>query len=341
MPDRKRILVIYQGGTFGMVQTADADEGGLQPRDFSEVLGYLPELHRLPCDIAYESVPKPIDSSNVQPEDWVALARHIGERYFEYDGFVVLHGTDTMSYTASALSFLLENLGKPVILTGAVLPIDIVRSDARENFVLALEIASQVADELCEVAICFDARIYRGNRTIKYSSAKFQAFVSPNYPALAESAFTIEYARETWRPRPQKPFAYYDRMDDRVALLKYYPGLLPAQLEATLNIPNLRGLVLETYGNGNLPDFPWLLDRLRAAIERGLCIVNVTQCTAGRVEQGHYQVSQGLEDMGVLSGRDLTTAAALTKLMYLLGRYEDPATIRRLVETNLRGEMAE
>lgn len=339
MAAQKKFLVLYQGGTIGMVRAGTAD--GLAPRPLEDLRAFLPELDRLGCAVDFRALGDPIDSSNVQVEDWGTLAREIGQAYANYDGFLVLHGTDTMAFTASALSFQLENLRKPVLLTGAVLPIDIPRSDARENVILALQILTEVCEELYEVGLVFDGRLYRGNRTIKYSSQKFHAFVSPNYPPLAEAGFALEYDKGLWLRHPSGPFWAQETLDPHVALVKFYPGLLQAQLESTVAIPGLRGLVLETFGNGNLPGFAWLRETLGRAIANGVVVVNVTQCTAGEVNQMAYAAGRQLEELGVISGRDMTTAAALTKLMYLHARYpDDTRAVRTLVAQSLRGEIA-
>lgn len=315
--------------------------GGLQPAAFNELLPYLPGVERISCDIDFFGFENPLDSSNLQPDDWVRLAETIGRHYDDYQGFVVLHGTDTMSFTASALSFMLENLSKPVILTGAMLPIDDVRSDGRENFITALEIASRSDTPLPEVAICFDSRLYRGNRTIKYSSAKFQAFVSPNYPVLAESGFLLEYYTKNWRTPPEEDFRVATRLDSGVSMIKFFPGISEAFVRAVLSVEGTRAVVLETYGNGNLPSFEWLIRLLDEAIRREILIVNVTQCTAGRVKQGEYATSTRLQEIGVLSGQDITTAGAITKLMYLFGKYPtNSQQVRNAMQQDLAGEIS-
>jgi L-asparaginase len=322
-----------------MIHSKDGNE--LRPGNIEDFRHLLPEINTLPCEIEYKSLAEPVDSSKMKPKDWVDLARLIEENYEAFDGFVVLHGTDTMAFTASALSFMLENLGKPVILTGSVLPIDLVRSDGRENFVNALEIASRAEHPLPEVAICFDAKLYRGNRSIKYSSQKFQAFISPNYPTLAEAGFEIEYYTDNWMPPPVGDFRIHTEMREEIVMLKFFPGLNEQFLEAILNIDGLRAVVIETYGNGNLPDFPWLIKSLERAVERGINIINVTQCTAGKVTLGKYETSKQLKDIGVISGQDLTSAAAITKLMYLYGKYDDDLDqVLQLFNRSISGEMS-
>jgi L-asparaginase len=336
---QKRILVVYQGGTIGMVQ--EDPKTGLAPGKLARLLPHLPEIERLNCELDFLSVPNPQDSSNNTPDDWVQLAQLIADNYHNHDGFVVLHGTDTMAWTASALSFMLENLAKPVIFTGSVLPLDVIRSDGRENFITALEIALNPQHTLHETAICFDSKLYRGNRAIKYSSAKFRAFVTPNYPVLAENGYELEFYKHYWLPPPPPGnLRAFTALDTNVAMLKFYPGITPQVVDAFLGIPNLRAIVLETYGNGNLPKFPWLIDRLQQAIQQGVLLYNVTQCTAGKVQQGKYATSKSLKEIGVQGGHDLTTAAAATKLMYLFGKLgNDPQAVRHWMQVPLRGEL--
>lgn len=335
----KRILMIYTGGTVGMVSGAAGQ--ALEPVDFQIIRRYLPELDRLPLELSFFAFPSPIDSSNILPEAWQLLGRIIAEQYTQYDGFVVLHGTDTMAYTAAMLSYMFEHLGKPVILTGAQLPIDVVRSDARENLINALEIAASPQSPP-EVAICFDNRLMRGNRTFKYSAEKFHAFISPNFPPLAEAGVHMQYYTQYWLPQPtaQQAFTFHRAVDDRVGLIKFYPGLSQQLFEAMLGT-GLRALVIETFGSGNLPEYKWLLRALENYLAGGGLVLNITQCVAGAVEQGLYRTSKALAEMGVIAGGDTIPEAAITKLMHVLGCWpDDAAQQKQALASNLRGEMS-
>ncbi len=324
----------------------DRANGALKPFDFSQILERLPELRRLRYEIMVLTLRPLLDSSNMTPAVWLELARIIADRYDEFDSFVILHGTDTMAYTASALSFLLDNLAKPVLLTGAQLPIEAARTDAKENFMTALEIAA-ARDErglpmVPEVCIYFNSLLLRGNRAKKQESSQFNAFRSDNYPALAEAGVYIEWNRPYIRPFPENPvLRLTEKLDPNVLILKLFPGISPAVLRGTLGIPGLRGVVLETFGAGNAPTDAWFVDCLREASERGLVFLNVSQCPGGRVTQGQYQTSKALVELGVVSGADLTTEAAVTKLMVLLGQSTDGAWLKRQLATPLRGEMSE
>lgn len=333
----RKILVIYTGGTIGMMQAADHTY--LTPVDFQNIRRYLPEVDRLSCEIEFVSFGVPIDSSNMTPEIWVQLAELIEKHYAEFDGFVILHGTDTMAYTASALSFMLDGLAKPVILTGAQLPVAVIRTDARENLINSLEIAAHQQYRVHEVGVVFDAKMLRGNRCLKYSSETFQAFASPLYPPLVQAGVDLEFFPEFWIPLPDRPFEVHKKLETNVALIKFYPGIPEAAVRSVLSLPELRGVVLETYGAGSLPDFPWLLDSLKERIDDGLVVVNNSQCPAGKVTQERYKNSNTLQSIGVLSGRDMTISASLTKLMHLLGSCDDIHEIKRCVVSDLRGEL--
>jgi L-asparaginase len=333
------ILIIYTGGTFGMVYDAN---GALKPFNFGKVIDRLPELRSLDLQIRVISFPKPIDSSNVTPEDWKNIAYIIEENYAQYDGFIVLHGTDTMAYTASALSFMLRGLNKPVIFTGAQIPIGSLRSDARENLITALEIASSKIEgrpRVCEVCIYFNFVLLRGNRAQKVNSSAFSAFKSENYPELAESGISIRFNESVMTPYTESKLEIVNEMDTHVAILKIFPGITPLAVKGVLNIPGLKGIIMETYGSGNTMNAKWFIDLLKEAIEDGLIIVNVSQCLGGMVKQGKYETSTALEQVGVVSGSDMTTEAAIAKLMLLLGTEKDASEVCRKMQLPICGEM--
>jgi L-asparaginase len=335
------VLMIYTGGTLGMVY--DSKSQSLVPFDFDQILVNVPELQRLEFELTILTLPKPIDSSNIKPETWVELARIIKNNFEDYDAFVVLHGTDTMAYTASALSFLLENLSKPVILTGAQLPIGIARTDARENLLTALEIASAQINGrpvVPEVAIYFNSYLLRGNRAKKKESSQFNAFRSENYPALAEVGVTIDFNFPFILPfRPDLPLILHEKLEEQVVILKLFPGINQKIIHNILNTKGLRGVVLETYGAGNAPSDDWFLEELKLASKSGVVILNVSQCDGGRVLQGHYHTSSKLKEIGVVSGSDMTTEAAISKMMFLLGQETEPERVKYRLENNICGEM--
>lgn len=339
MKQPKRILVIYTGGTIGMIQSSRHPY--LKPVDFNNIRHLIPEVERLPCELDFFSLEPPIDSSNMAPVVWERLTRLIVENYSHYHGFVILHGTDTMAYTASALSFMLKGVHKPVILTGSQLPVDIIRTDARENLVTSLELAAHPEVTIPEVCIYFDTKLIRGNRAIKYSSEKFQAFISPNYPPLVEVGIDLEFFQANWLP-DSGTFEPCLELSDTVGVLKFFPGIPQRLVEHTLQTPGIQAFILETYGTGNLPNFPWLIQILEKKIREGVILVNVTQCTAGRVMQERYEVGNDLQEIGVISGADMTTSAALAKAMYLLKLYEgDFRSVARGMTQNLVGELTQ
>ena len=336
---RGRVLVIYTGGTFGMAYDGD---GALIPFDFSLILGHLPALKQMALELTVVSFESPIDSSNIAPEHWRILAAIIYENYPENDGFVVLHGTDTMAFTASALSFMLEGLSKPVVFTGAQLPISEPRSDARENLITAIEIASARKDGRAivpEVCIYFDYELLRGNRSRKVESMQFDAFESGNYPLLAKAGVKIDYNFAAIRTPPDGGLKLHSAFDPRISILKLFPGILKDTVRAILGTPGLRGVIVETYGSGNAPTLAWLVESLEAAIRGNIIILNISQCPGGMVMQGRYETSKDLLRIGVIGGSDLTTEAAVTKLMVLLGEHDQDQTAR-LIRKSLAGEMS-
>jgi L-asparaginase len=341
-PPRTSVLVIYTGGTLGMVY--ETKEKQLVPFNFEQVIDKVPEIRRLDFEITFLTLNEPLDSSNMNPDIWIEIADIIFSHYDSYDSFVILHGTDTMAYTASALSFLLENLNKPVILTGAQLPIGVARSDARENFITALELAAAVQEDgtpiLSEVCIYFNSRLLRGNRSKKQESSDFNAFHSENYPELANAGVRIDYNFPFIRPYDaSKQLKVQSRLDTNVAFLKLFPGINPRVVQSILNIEGLRGVVMETFGAGNAPTETWFLKEIQKTIERGVIIFNVSQCDGGRVIQGHYQTSKFLEQVGVVSGSDITAEAAITKMMYVFGKEKNYESCVALLKEPVCGEM--
>lgn len=335
-----KILVIYTGGTIGMIMNPET--GALSPFNFDALYKHIPILESVHCRIDNYSFDPLIDSSNMKPAFWIKLAEIIEANYAKYDGFVILHGTDTMAYSASMLSFMLENLNKPVVFTGSQLPMGVIRTDGRENFINAIEIAAarEGSEPLIpEVSICFENKIMRGNRTNKFNAENFNAFLSGNYPVLAQVGVHIKYNRQNIIKPGSDRLKVHKKLDQRVAILKLFPGITQNVVESILNISDLKAIILETYGAGNAPTDKWFIDVLRNAIASGIIIFNVTQCKGGSVDMGKYETSLHLESIGVVGGYDITTESAITKTMYLLGEGFTGDELKKLLQTPLRGEL--
>lgn len=336
------ILIIYTGGTIGMVK--DPDNGSLKPFDFDHILKQVPELNDFGFDLTTFSFDPLIDSSNLNPEVWVKIANMIKENYEKFDGFVVLHGTDTMSYTASALSFMLDNLEKPVVLTGSQLPIGMLRTDGKENLITAIEIAADYKEGKAivpEVSVLFENRLFRGNRTTKHNAEYFNAFYSYNYPDLAKVGINIHYDNPSIRKASGESFSINTALDTNIAILKIFPGINKRTVDAILNIEALKAVVIETYGAGNAPTDAWFVDSIKNAINRGIIVYNVTQCPSGSVDMGLYETSVELRNIGVVSGHDITTEAAITKLMFLLGQKLGSDKVKFFLNKSIKGELCQ
>ncbi|MDR0430433.1 MAG: type I asparaginase [Tannerellaceae bacterium] len=339
--EKASILLIYTGGTIGMMENPET--GVLEPFDFQHLKDNMPELKKLGYSVSTYQFNPLMDSSEMGPECWKQLVEIIANNYHQYDGFVILHGTDTMSFTASALSFMLENLSKPVILTGSQLPIGMSRTDGKENLITAIEIAAAKENGMPvtpEVCIFFENDLLRGNRTRKINADNFNAFRSYNYPPLAHAGIYIKYdVAQVYHPVSRKPLKPHYLLDRNIAILKLFPGISPQVVESILNIPGLKGVVMETFGSGNAPKNGWFHTMLKDAVDRGIVIVNVTQCVGGNVEMYRYETGHKLLDIGVISGYDSTTESAVTKLMFLFGHGMTSKEVKELMGCSLIGEV--
>ncbi len=335
-----KLLLIYAGGTIGMMRNAG---GRLEPFDFDYLLDHIPELKLLPHQIKTLSVENPIDSSDIDFGIWSDLAQIIFDNYYDFEGFVILHGTDTMAYTASALSFMLENLSKPVVLTGSQLPIGDLRTDAKENIITSLEIAGKKINgkpAVPEVSVYFEYKLLRGNRTTKISSEHFNAFDSPNYPPLAEAGVEIYFNEELIRPHHKDIFKIFTGLSDAFVVLKIFPGMNETYFDI-LESGQIRGVILETYGSGNAPRFDWLQKKLKNALDRGVKILSITQCMHGKIHPERYETGRHLYELGIIPGSDMTLEAAVSKMAYLLGKNLTDKAMITAFKQSLRGELTE
>ncbi|MEH6405981.1 MAG: type I asparaginase [Leeuwenhoekiella sp.] len=335
------ILLIYTGGTIGMIR--DYDTGALRSFNFNDLLEKIPELRLLDCTISTYSFEEPIDSSNMEPKYWSQICEVIERGYKKYDGFVILHGSDTMSYTASALSFMLEHLSKPVILTGSQLPIGDLRTDAKENLITAVQIAAlqkRGRPYIQEVGLYFEYKLYRGNRTTKVSAEHFEAFQSPNYPFLAKSGVHLTINDEVLISGKKKNLVVHNELVTDILVVHLYPGINCDMLTQIFENVDYKGIILKTFGAGNATTHSWFIELLKKCINTGVPVINVSQCNSGSVQMGNYETSTQLRSIGVISGKDITIEAAITKMMYLLGQNLAPKVFKTIFETPLRGEMS-
>ena len=343
MTNKPNILIIYTGGTIGMVK--DYKSNALKAFDFSQIIDKIPELQQLNCKIESISFEEPIDSSNMNTQYYIDIVEIIEENYLEFDGFVVLTGSDTMSYISSTISFMFENLQKPVIFTGSQLPIGDLRTDAKENLITSIQIASARENNkpiVSEVCLYFEYKLYRANRSTKINAEQFEAFNSFNYPPLAESGVHLNF-NENLLHQPKtidEPLIIRKKLDTNIIILKIFPGITEKTINSILTIPDLKGVVLETYGSGNAPTEKWFIKLIKKAIDEGIRIVNVTQCAGGSVILGHYETSVQLKEIGLIDGKDITTESAIAKMMYLLGEKLSKNDFKHFFEKSLRGEIS-